>query len=63
MARVLDENEQEKADLIAEHDLYVKLQAKHQLLINTVKENHKKSILHKLFNKNCKLCKLIGIIE
>lgn len=63
MARVLNEDEQAQADLIQEHDLFVKLQGKHKLLIDTVKEIHKPSKMHKLFNKECKLCKLMGMIE
>lgn len=63
MARVLDQDEQKIADLIGEHDLYIKLQEKQQLLIATIKEVHKPSKLHKFFDKNCKLCKLMGMIE
>jgi hypothetical protein len=57
MARVLNEEDQAKIEQV-EH-----FEKKYNLLLKTIKEEHKASFFHKLFNKKCKLCKLMKVIE
>lgn len=62
MARVLNEEEQQRLDSIEEHDLYVKLEIKHNLLIKAVQNGHKIGLFHKFFNRKCEICKVMGVI-
>lgn len=63
MAVVLNEEQQKQADLIDQHDLYIKLENKFELLFSTVQQCHKSGFFHKLFNPRCKLCKLMKVIK
>jgi hypothetical protein len=63
MARALNDEELKLAELIHAHDLHNKLEKKHSLLVEAVEQVHKPTKLHKLFNKNCRLCKVMKAIK
>ena len=63
MARILNDEELKQAELIHEHDLHNKLEKKHNLLLEAVEQSHKSTKLHRLFNKNCRLCKVMKVIR